>query len=95
MLLSIEAPVYCCLFHLHKGGIVDGFARCNRTNVGQGLAGVVWTMEWHHCVEGVEFPIHHHSFPAMLEALGTWEALEGTLNVTAQILNVFEIRVQF
>jgi hypothetical protein len=71
------------------------FTCYNHMKVGRGLAGVVWKMEWCCCVEGVEFPCHHHSFPAMLEALGTQEALEGMLKVAAQILNAFEIGVRF
>jgi hypothetical protein len=87
VLLLIEAHVDCRLFCLREGGVVNRVAHHDHANVGWGIAGVVWKTKWYHRVEGIEFPCHHHSFPAMLEALGTRETLEGTLKMTAQILN--------
>ncbi len=71
VLLLIEAYVYCCLFRLCEGGVVDGVAHNDHTNIGWGITGVVWESKWRRCVRGIEFPCHHHSFPAMMEALGT------------------------
>ncbi len=63
-------------------------------NINQGIAWVNRKAEWHRCEEGVEFSGHHHALPAMLEALGTREVLEGMFEVVAQILNPFEIGVR-
>ena len=60
-------------------------------NVDWGIAWVNWQAECHHYKEGIEFPGHHHSLPAMLKALGTREALEGMLGMAAKISKSFEI----
>jgi hypothetical protein len=80
-----------CLFRSREGAVADGVAHHDHANVGQGIAGVVWKTKRRCRLEGVEFPCHHHSFPAMLEALGTQEALESMLELTAQISNAFKI----
>jgi hypothetical protein len=79
---------------LRQWGVVYGFACYNQAHVDQGIAWVNQQMEWGPCEEGVEFPGHHHSLPAVLEALGTWEALEGSFEVVVQSLNPFKIGPQ-
>ncbi len=79
---------------MHQWCIVYGFAHYNRANRDWGIAWVNWQVEWHCCEEGIEFPGHHHSLPAVLKALGTQEALEGTLKMAAQILKSFKIGAQ-
>ncbi len=63
----------------------------NRVNIDWGIAWVNWQAECHHYKEGIEFPGHHHSLPATLEALGTQEVLEGTFEVAEQSSNSFKI----
>ena len=68
---------------LRQWGVVYGFACYNQAHVDQGIAWVNWQVERCHREEGVEFPGHYHSLPAMLKALGTREALEGMLEMAA------------
>jgi hypothetical protein len=92
---------------VHKVHVDSSLLRPCQWHVVNGLACHCWADVLHHGIdgitglmkrighkEGVEFSCHHHAFPPMKGALWTWEALQRTLEVAAEYLDLLEIWVQ-